>query len=450
MWRAARLMMLALLLSLGLGRPALAGGVEPCEYASVFPGAALNVLVLPYRYEAPRAGTELAAAVPRELETASRQLASLVHLEVLMSLLKYGSIGAKNLLTEPGQLCDVDKVLARIGRPGPAGATGSALRPGQTVLLLWGRLFEQGGEFYLQSYLRFSRQGADGLQDERLHFQLGGAEGLPRLEAGLPAQALAFAPRRITRTELARVDRDFRQAMQLRQAPRADAPGRSIDFKPHEAFAYWITAAQGDWMQLQPMAGGPGGWVQVRGTVAAGEALPDWSLQRWLPELAYADAVAGFMRLRAAGPVAPAERQRALRAIEAGLARYEQAVAAEFAPQAWGLAAALRGWLAWERGEREVALAQFERARELMPDYAAARQLAALARAAQAGPLGRAGSELLARELMAALALAPERPELLGNLERLLGFFSRRADWSPYEPQQLAQRLEILRAAQPR
>ena len=350
--RGPRCLLLSLLLLGGMlltPRPARAGGVEPCEYASVFPGAALNVLVLPYRYEAPRGGDGgVAVAVPPELELASRQLAALVHLETLMSLLKYGSVGAKNLLAEPSQLCDVERVLARIGRPGESGGAPApgALRGGQAVLLLWGRLFEQGGQLYLQSYLRFARQGPQGLADERLGFELG--PGLPRLEAGLPVQALAFAPRRIGRQELARVDRDFRQAMLLRKEPRADAPGRSIDFSPHEAFAYWITAARGDWMQLQPMAGGPAGWVQVRG-----EATPDWSLQRWLPELAYVDAVAGFMRLRTSQqPVTVAERQRMLRAIETGLARYEQALAAELAPQPWGLAAALRGWLAWERRER--------------------------------------------------------------------------------------------------
>ncbi|QPF75182.1 hypothetical protein G8A07_21190 [Roseateles sp. DAIF2] len=431
---------LTLLLLAGLARPARAGGVEPCEYASVFPGAALNVLVLPYRYEPPAAAAAYggSAAPVQELQLASRQLASLVHLETLMGLLKYGSIGAKNLLSEPGQVCDVDRVLARIGKPGGSGA----LKPGQAAVLVWGRLFEQGGEFYLQSYLRFVRQGPHGPVDERLGFEI--APGLPRLEAGLPAQALAFAPRRIGRSELARVDRDFRQAMLLRQQPRADAPGRSLDFRPHEAFAYWITAARGDWMQLQPMGGGPAGWVQVRG-----EAAPDWSLQRWLPELAFVDAVAGFMRLRTTTqPVGAAERQRTLRAIEAGLARYEQALAAELAPLPWGLAAALRGWLAWERGEREAALGFFERSRELMPDYAGARQLAALARAASTAPLGKAGSERLTRELMAALALAPERPELLGNLEQLLTLFAtRRGDWSPYGPEQLAERLEILRGA---
>lgn len=445
MMKIKRLLFLLGCLLLAL-RPAQAGGVEPCEYASVFQGAALNVLVLPYRYEAPvgAAGAGDSRAVPQELQVASRQLASLVHLEALMSLLKYGSIGAKNLLTEPGELCDVDRVLARIGRPGGSGA----LRPGQAAVLVWGRLFEQGGEFYLQSYLRFVRQGPKGLADERLGFELG--QGLPRLEAGLPAQALAFAPRRISRQELARVDRDFRQAMLLRKEPRADAPGRSIDFSPHEAFAYWITAARGDWMQLQPMAGGPAGWVQVRG--AGDGPLPDWSLQRWMPELGYVDAVAGFMRLRATSfqPVPEAERQRTLRAIEAGLKRYEQALDSELAPLPWGLAAALRGWLAWERGDREAAAALFERSRELMPDYAGARQLAALARAgatAAGAPLGRAGSERLTRELMAALALAPERAELLGNLEGLLGFFTKRAEWSPYSPELLAERLEIVRAA---
>ncbi len=429
-----------LMLGAALAGPSRAGGVEPCQYASVFPNAALNVMVLPYRFES-ASGAPLA----RELFEGSRQIASLVHLEVLMGLLKYGSIGAKNLLAEAGQLCDVEQVLARVGRPGGPGA----LKPGQALLLLWGRVFEQGGEFYLQSYLRFVRQGSSGPENERLFVKAGAGADAFELQAGLPAQALGFAPRRISRAELVRIDRDFRQAMLLRQQPRADSPGRSIDFKPHEAFAFWIGEARGDWMQLRPMAGGPSGWVRVRGP---DEALAPWSLQRWLPELGFVDAVAGFMRLRAGG-VGAAERARALRAIEAGLLRYERAVPAELAPPAWGLAAALRGWLDWERGDWHKAAERFDSAALLMPDYAAAHQLAAVARAGAPGAAGfdAAASQQLGRGLLRALALAPEalqRP-IRANLDGLYRLYERRSDWSPYSAEQLALRRAIVQEQAP-
>ncbi|MCX2860830.1 hypothetical protein OOZ63_03145 [Paucibacter sp. PLA-PC-4] len=414
-----------------LAGPARSAGMEPCSYASVFEGAALNALVLPYQAE-----TRDGRAPPPELQLASRQIAALVHLEVLMGLLKYPSIGAKHLWAEPGEVCDVDVIIGRITRAGAAGA----LRPGQGAVLVWGRLFEQAGEFYLQSYLRFVRQGGEGSGgSEQLWFK----NGPLQLRGSLPTQAIAFAPRRISRAELAQVDRDFRQAMVLRPRPERSAAGRAIEFSPHQALAFWVSEVRGEWLKLQSQQGGPGGWVHVTSQPQAA-----WSLQRWLPELAYVDAVSAFVRLRVDGLTA-AQRTRTAALMELGLSRYERAVPADLAPGAWGLASALRGWQAWEQGRYEAALALFELAQAQLPAYAGARQLAALARVAVSPEALNADSAArLSRELMAALALAPDNGLLLGNLERLYAFYEQqRPDWSPFEPEALRERQLIVRAA---
>lgn len=424
---------LLMLLAWMLAGACRAGGMEPCAYASVFENAALNAFVLPYRVEGQASTPQLALA--------GRQISALVHLEVLMSMLKYGSVGAKDLIAEGGQPCDVDQVLARVSRrPGAAGS----LRPGQALLMVWGRLFEQGGELYLQSYLRFVRQGAAGPVPESLDVELG--EGATRLvlTAGLPAQALAFAPRRISRAELAAVDREFRQAMVLRPQPRAESPGRAIEFSPHEAFSFWVGETRGDWMLIKPMAGGPSGWVKAR---SAAEEAERWSLQRWLPELAYVDAVAGFMRQRVGG-LSAAEAARGLRAVELGLARYERAVPTDLAPVPWGLASALRGWTAWQQGRREEAAALFAQARLQLPDYAGARTLSAVAGlGSQPSNWSATAAQALAQQLVAALALAPQDAQALANLERLYALYARQPSWSPFQDTELAQRQAIVGAA---
>ena len=410
-----------------------AGGTEPCDYASVFEHAALNAFVLPYR-------VDVAQPTP-DLQLAGRQISALVHLEVLMSLLKYSSIGAKDLLAQPGQVCDVDKVLARVSQPGKPGS----LRRGQGLLMVWGRLFEQQGELYVQSYLRFVRQGATGPQPELLQFNAGAGDAQLKLSAGLPTQALAFAPRRISRAELARVDREFRQAMVLRPAPDAAAQGRSIDFSPHQAFSFTISEARGDWMLIKPTGGGPGGWVKARSQ--ADDAAEQWSLQRWLPELAYVDGVAGFVRGRVGG-LSETAAAGAARAMERGLARYERAVPAELAPAAWGLAAALRGWQAWERGQREEGAALFAQAQGQLPAYAGARQLAAVARlAAGRQALDGEATARFSRELMAALALAPQEGQVLRNMAQLYAVYEKKPEWCPFPPAELPERMAILQAA---
>ena len=126
--------------------PAKAMDSRPCSDPAVFPDAAVNALVLPYR----------AADGPDQappLQSASRQVSALVHLQLLTGMLKYGSIGAVDLIANSArERCDVDDVLFTVSRSGGGGSGGATLRPGRAVLVLWGRWFEQGGELYLQSY----------------------------------------------------------------------------------------------------------------------------------------------------------------------------------------------------------------------------------------------------------------------------------------------------------
>src|SRR5262245_58030923 len=83
--------------------PAHAGSVLPCSQARVFRGAALNTFVLPYRYVGEHQTPELLQA--------SRQIAALVHFEILFELLKYGDVGGTDLVVRPGEICDVDVVV---------------------------------------------------------------------------------------------------------------------------------------------------------------------------------------------------------------------------------------------------------------------------------------------------------------------------------------------------
>ncbi|WP_458232776.1 hypothetical protein [Roseateles sp. P5_E8] len=394
-----------------------------CSDPVVFRGAAVNALVLPWRVD---------GGSPR-LQAASRQISSLAHLQLLMAMLPIGSVGAVDLLAEHGAVCDVEQVLLRVSRGGVQGGT---LAPGQAVLAIWGRLFEQDGELFVQTYLRFARQGEGGLTPERIALSWGGAE----LQAGLPMQALSFAPRRISLADLARIDAACREALRVRPSPDAALPGVAFGASARQSFPYWITGSRGDWMQLEPMRPGlPAGWVLAR----AGEGQPDWSLARWLPELAYAEAVAGWLRLQVGGMPEP-ERASLARGVDAALARYEAAVPADQAPAAWGLAAALRGQLAWTQGDRRAATALFAAAKERLPASAAAANLAAVT--ALTNVQGSPDSaQRLNRSLLGALAMAPDDAMLRANLAALYRVYADKPGWSPFGAAELAQRQQVLK-----
>lgn len=424
--------LLTLLLSLLLATSAQAAMFNrDCSDPVVFRGAAVNALVLPWRVDGDS---------PR-LQAASRQISSLAHLQLLMAMLPIGSVGAVDLLAERGAVCDVEQVLQRISRGGAESAgRGGTLAPGQAVLAIWGRLFEQDGELFVQTYLRFSRQGAggQGLTPERIALSWGGAE----LQAGLPMQALAFAPRRISLADLARIDAACRDALRVRPTPDDRSPGVAFGASASQSFPYWITGSRGDWMQLEPMRPGlPAGWVRAR----AGEGQGDWSLARWLPELAYAEAVAGWLRLQVGG-LPDVDQARLKQGVDTALARYEAAVPGDQAPAAWGLAAALRGHMAWTQGDRRAATALFAAAKERLPASAAASNLAAVS--ALSGVTGSPDSaQRLNRSLLGALALAPDDALLRGNLAALYRVYADKPGWSPFGAAELATRQQVLQAA---
>lgn len=419
--------LLVLLSALALAASARAMEVNrPCSDPVVFRGAAVNALVLPWRVD----GGSTAA-----LQAASRQISSLAHLQLLMGMLPLGSVGAVDLVSEPGAVCDVDQVLERVSRVGVEGGT---LVRGQAVLAIWGRLFEQDGELFVQTYLRFARQGEAGLAPQTLALRWGGAE----LQAGLPTQALAFAPRRIRLDDLARIDKACRTALRVRRAPDVASPGVEIGSSARQSFPYWVTEARGDWLKLAPMRPGlPAGWVKA----GSGDETPDWSLTRWLPELDYAEAVAGWLRLQVGG-FGEAERTRLASFVDAALGRYEAAVPAELAPTAWGLAAALRGHIAWAHGDRTGAAALFATAKERLPASAAAANLAAVS--GLVGVEANADSaQRLGRRLLGALALAPDDAMLRANLAALYRLYVDKPGLSPFAPAELAQRQQVLESA---
>ncbi|WP_057297265.1 hypothetical protein [Pelomonas sp. Root1217] len=422
-----RRILLIFLLALAMAAPARAGMFSrSCSDPVVFRGATVNALVLPWR-------VDVGAA---RLQAAGRQISSLAHLQLLMGMLPLGSIGAVDLVGESGAICDVDEVLTRVSRDGVEGGT---LAPGQAVVVIWGRLFEQDGELFVQTYVRFARQGRAGLVPERLSLNWGGAE----LQAGLPMQALAFAPRRISLADLARIDAACRDALRVHDTPDAASPGAALPSSPRQGLPYWITEQRGDWLRLTPMRQGlPAGWVRAR----SGDDIPDWSLSRWLPELDYALGLAGWLRLQVRDGLVNQEDRGLAAFATAALARYEAAVPADQAPAAWGLAAALRGHIAWTQGDRREAAAQFAKARERLPGSAAAANLAAVS-ALDGVPAGPAAAQRLGQRLLGALALAPDDAMLRANLAALYRIYADKPGWSPFAPAELAERQQLLHSA---
>jgi hypothetical protein len=350
----------------------------PCESPSVFSGAAVNVVVLPY---------SLPASFKATTSEVGEQLGAMVQLETVLSIAKYGSIGVVQLIGNTRQECTPDIVLDKL--TGKVGGAREKMKPGAGLILIWGRIFESGPDLYLQSYIRFLRMGADESIDLTVRDRT--------LKGTLSTQAFACAPRKIAIKDVTDIQRQFAAARLLHAKPDASSPVVKMP-EGRGPFSYWITSVQGDWVQLQPMDRNTAsdrklapGWLQVRATDA------QWSLRRQMPELYFIEGVAGYLTARVRSNSA-AVVDAALQSAESALTRYldgwgANAVLGNDAsgngtPLALGVPRQLRGFVALLRGRgSDAALTeartQFERAATLTPHSSHARNLVTMARVAQ-------------------------------------------------------------------
>lgn len=414
----------------------------PCADPFVFRDAAVNVVVLPYH-----------TTVSGTPERTGEGLATLVQLELLRAIAPFGSVGAVQL-QGPREECQPDRVLTRVL---------PRMIAGHGLVLVWGRVFEQDGAIYVQTYCRFLRKGVD----ERVDVAIGGETFVGRPSA----PAFAYDPRRITHDELAGVERGFTSATRVFDRPGDAAAAQTLpSLRP---VSYAVTEIQGDWMRIQPDRGGPAGWIKARG------AREDWALERLMPELTVIEAVVGYLRYRVAQAATGADdrvMQAALRAFKSYSDRQPTSSASASVPGAAQpsaqTGAALSEAVQWQlRGV--LVLAQpdasrdalvsarnwFARAVALVPWSADAHNLEVMARLVLAHRYREAGLDLASAPavLLNALGAEPENALVLANLERmytlLLGdAMTRVPDWSPLtadERQAIESRRHAIRELRP-
>ena len=425
-----------LIATLLAGTAALAGGKLPCRDARVFPKANLNALILPYRYSDERTG-------PTE-QTVGARLASLIQQETLFSMLKYASVGATELVSHDGTLCDVNEVIRRVTRDIN---TGSVL-PGKGLAVLWGRIYQDGSNIYVQSYIRFLVRGADSVFNITLR-----TNGEPiTFEVAIPSQGVALAPRRVESRDFEQIESRAAETLVLRVEPDERAKTRPYSQYPHEPLTYSVVDQKGDWMRIQSQLTGREGWVRARNEDES------WGLRQFLPELAYLDGVLAYLRIRI-DPIPErnsSDYAEAQEAVAKLFAWYEQDVGVDAARDAVGLSRAILGQMRWiqSRNGRESADAQmaaklFQEARSIIPDSSEARNLAAITSPwlKNDGMLTRESIAEINDGLLGAIAVDGQNQLALRNLEKLYRYLKTQTALSPYDGVVLDERLSIVKQA---
>ena len=396
--------------------PARAWAIEiavPCATPSVFSGAAVNVVVLPYSMPASLRGSGAVGA----------QLGALVQLETVLSIAKFGSIGVTQLVGDARAECTPEIVLDKLlGRQSGARET---MRQGSGLILIWGRIFESGPDLYLQSFIRFLRPGTPEAVEVAVRDRT--------LKGTLSTQAFACAPRKIAIRDIEDVQRQFRTARLLHAQPIASSPAVRIP-ETSGPLAFWVTDLRGDWVQIEPMDRGSNkkferGWLQVRA------ADTQWSLRAKMPELYFVEGVAGYLMARVRSN-SQTIADASLRGADAAIARYTDAwgenavlgadAVAGGTPLAVAVPRQVRGFVALLRGRASdtaftEARAHFERAAALAPHSSDARNLVTITQVAQAyrSPAADRPPRRFIDEVRGLLGTDPNNATLLANLGTL-------------------------------
>jgi hypothetical protein len=333
-----------------------------------------------------------------------------------------------------------------------------ALKVGGGLVLVWGQIYEEGTDLYVQTYARFLRRG----RPETLNVDLRNH----RFSVNLPSQAFAFPPRHLSTADLTQIERAFKERVVVREGPNDQAKGAPpvMDLSTEER-AFLIDETQGEWMHIFPQRGGPGGWVHAGGSSTA------WPLHSKMPELEMVEAFAGYLRMRVAADAGAPRPEQTLTWVEAAVSRYAEADrdAADPLPLAVGRAAT--GMLRMQRikrGDVKIRTVQqaWSDAAALVPYSPGARNLDVMGRLctlfwapgtspAGVAPPQRSFFRFAANNLTSALALAPDAPDVANNLAQLYLLLlapnapTEPAAVKPFTTEELKARLAALRTAVP-
>lgn len=408
----------------------------PASNPSVWSQAAVNAVILQYTYTGKDS---------HYLSETAERLSLLIHRSVLYSIIKYNSVGATQIVME-GSKEDMqpETIFKQILDLEPGAR--SVVEQGRALVFLWGHLYEEGDNIYIQSYIRFLRRGIT----ETVTLPLASQSGQPlELVGHLPLQAFAFAPRRLTVQVLDKINAEFERNAVVRERPNVNARGYPIDPDKLGSYAYRVLEAHGEWMKIEPMGAGSVGWIRTG--VSFGEA----DLRSYMPELHFVEAAAGYLRYQMSleadmfhPKVRPEWVQRALGRYERGglpigRAKVPTAVAKVMSANITILGKRLPS----AEGVTEASRLYAEAA-DLIPYNADARNLSICAQI-YLGHLDDWTEEApkkLASDLLHALSIDPGNARVLANLESFYSLLASHPDSERLLPaEELASRLEAVK-----
>jgi hypothetical protein len=379
----------------------------------------VQVFVLPYRAEG--------ALTPK-----GRQLATILQRHVLYAALKYPSIAVEELTGDP-QRCTYDAASARIV---------ARLKPGQSAVFLWGRVFEQDQRIRLQDSAAFVTAG----RPDILTWSIPASEPI-QTTASLPADPVMFAPRIIPLNLLERLEPAQRRARRLHATPDEASSFVEIPDDPEARFGYQVLEAKEGWMHVRLFPAPAEGWIPAHALAAAE------NLKGTFPELFFIDGAIGYLELAAGG------NDALLKPTLTSLGRYLELTSGRAESDARVLATVLQGsavlrstpGTGWSTSQLQRAQQFYAKARELAPTSTVANTFfLACGSALCARQACDEGSDALHAAFLSALAQDPTSGEVIENLNSFYRAAENGTIKVAVPAEKIAEQRTVIRQAQKR
>jgi hypothetical protein len=249
-----------------------------CMRPTVFPDAAVNVVLLPFSTR---------SADSARFAAAAQRLTVLMQFETLFSILKFGEVGVVRLVASQADIesgrCSASNVLDMVLGRKPGAANRMLQHHG--LVVVWGTLYEENGSVFVSTNVRFLRAGDDEAQLIKVK-NVTFTTRVPATAIGLPSQLLSPE-------QLAAVQQQFQSFATFHTSP-VDGPGQPFPIDmlstPNNGWTYWVAESRPGWIRLENSGSFPRGWVRLG-------ALGGSSANR-LSSLDFIEGAVGYLRTR--------------------------------------------------------------------------------------------------------------------------------------------------------
>jgi len=241
---------------------AQAGAMSPCSNPTVF-DSNVQVHIFPFTTD-------------KALSDQGRALATILQRHVLFAALKYPSIGVEELIDED-KPCSFQQVAGRIS---------SRLKPEQTGIFVWGRIFEQDGRIYLKNFVSVKTPEAKSV----IRWPTA-ADPKAALTTRIPTEIGSFAPRIIPVSFLERLAPSQQQARRVHEQPNEQSPFKELPDGTRGRYTFLVFEGRDDWMRVRIMPFGIEGWIPAHALASGQEMKGEF------PELYFVDALIGYFSI---------------------------------------------------------------------------------------------------------------------------------------------------------